>query len=54
MSTFSGVAVFLAGLFGFVFIFFVVCFLLGRVINNEMAREDGQPNKWHGGPVAKG
>jgi hypothetical protein len=50
----NGVAVFLAGLFGFVFIFFGVCFLLGRVINNEMAREDGQPNKWHGGPVATG
>jgi hypothetical protein len=50
----NGVAVFLAGLFGFVFIFFGVCFLLGQVINNEMAREDGQPNKWHGGPVAKG
>jgi hypothetical protein len=50
----NGVAVFLAGLFGFVFIFFGVCFLLGRVINNEMAREDGQPNKWHGGPVEKG
>ncbi len=50
----NGVAVFLAGLFGFVLIFFGVCFLLGRAINNEMAREDGQPNKWHGGPVEKG
>jgi hypothetical protein len=49
----NGVAVFLAGLFGFVLIFFGVCFLLGRVINNEMDREDGQPNKWHGGAVAK-
>jgi hypothetical protein len=49
----NGVAVFLAGLFGFVFIFFGVCFLLGQVINNEMAREDGPPNKWHGGPVEK-
>jgi hypothetical protein len=50
----NGVAVFLAGLFGFVLIFFGVCFLLGKVINNEMTREDGEPNKWHGGPVAKG
>jgi hypothetical protein len=49
----NGVAVFLAGLFGSVFIFFFVCFLLGRVINNEMWREDGQPDKWHGGPAAK-
>jgi hypothetical protein len=43
----NGVAVFLAGLLGFVFIFFGVCFLLGRVINNEMTRQDGEPNKWH-------
>lgn len=43
----NGVAVFLAGLFGFVFVFFFVCFLLGRVFNNEMKREDGAANKWH-------
>lgn len=49
----GGVAVFLAGLFGFVLIFFGVCFLLGRVINNQIAKQDGEPNKWHGGPVAK-
>ena len=49
----SGVSVFLAGLFGVVLIFFGICFMLGRVINNEFAREDGQPNKWHGGAVAK-
>ncbi len=30
----SGIAVFLAGLFGTVLIFFVVCFMLGKVINN--------------------
>ena len=29
----SGVVVFLAGLFGFVFIFFIFCFFMGRVIN---------------------
>ena len=47
----SGVAVFLAGLFGSVLIFFVVCFVLGKVINNGMQAQRGlaQPNKWHGG-----
>ena len=48
----GGVAVFLAGLFGFVLIFFGVCFFLGRVINNQIAKQDGEANKWHGGPVA--
>jgi hypothetical protein len=54
----NGVAVFLAGLFGFVFIFFGVCFLLGKVINNGVqssyVAEYGETNKWHGGPVEKG
>ena len=50
----NGVAVFLAGLFGFVLIFFGVCFFLGRVINTQFAKQDGETNKWHGGPVAKG
>jgi hypothetical protein len=49
----GGVAVFLAGLFGFILIFFGVCFFLGRVINNQITKQDGEPNKWHGGPVAK-
>jgi hypothetical protein len=49
-----GVAVFLAGLFGFVLIFFGVCFFLGRVINTQFAKQDGETNKWHGGPTAKG
>jgi hypothetical protein len=53
----SGIAVFLAGLFGTVLIFFVVCFMLGKVINNGIqasyASDYGEPNKWHGGPAAK-
>jgi hypothetical protein len=49
----GGVAVFLAGLFGFVLIFFGVCFFLGRVINNQISKQDGERTKWHGGPVAK-
>ena len=54
----GGVAVFLAGLFGSVLIFFGVCFLLGRVINTGIQKsyvEDyGEQNKWHGGPAKKG
>jgi hypothetical protein len=54
----SGVAVFLAGLFGTVLIFFGVCFMLGKVINNGIqasyAADYGEPNKWHGGPAEKG
>jgi hypothetical protein len=54
----SGVAVFLAGLFGTVIIFFGVCFMLGKVINNGIqssyTAEYGERNKWHGGPEAKG
>jgi hypothetical protein len=53
----SGVAVFLAGLFGTVLIFFGVCFMLGKVINNGIqasyVSDYGEPNKWHGGPAAK-
>lgn len=42
----NGVAVFLAGLFGSVLIFFVFCFVLGKVINGALEKEDGPPNKW--------
>ena len=53
----NGIAVFLAGLFGTVLIFFGVCFMLGKVINNGIqssyAADYGEPNKWHGGPAAK-
>jgi hypothetical protein len=43
----NGVVVFLAGLMGFLVIFFVVCFGLGKLINGEFAREDGPTDKWH-------
>lgn len=53
----SGIAVFLAGLFGTVLIFFVVCFMLGKVINTGIeasyTSDYGEQNKWHGGPAAK-
>lgn len=43
----GGVAVFLAGLFGFVLIFFFFCYYLGQVINTTFKRQDGPNNKWH-------
>jgi hypothetical protein len=42
-----GVTVFLAGLFGSVLIFFVFCFVLGKVINSAIEKEDGPTNKWN-------
>jgi hypothetical protein len=38
----GGVAVFLAGLFGFVLIFFGFCFVMGRVINSAYESADGK------------
>jgi hypothetical protein len=43
----GGISVFLAGLFGFVLVFFVVCFVIGRVINTAIEKQDGPPNKWN-------
>jgi len=42
----SGVATFLAGLFGFVLIFFLFCFFMGKAINYALLKQDGEPNKW--------
>jgi hypothetical protein len=42
----NGISVFLAGLFGSVLIFFVVCYGLGIVINGIWEKEDGPANKW--------
>lgn len=43
----NGVVVFLAGLFGFVLIFFVFCFVMGKVINSALEKSDGPADKWH-------
>lgn len=43
----SGIAVFLAGLFGSLFVFFFLCFGIGRVINNLWEKQDGPTSKWH-------
>ena len=42
----KGIAVFLAGLFGFVIVFFFVCYGLGIVINGYWVKEDGAATKW--------
>src|ERR1700760_1404446 len=41
----GGVAVFLAGLFGSVFIFFLLCYGLGVLINGGVRKEDGASTK---------
>lgn len=43
----GGIVVFIGGLFGFVLIFFVFCFFLGKVINTGLAKDDGPTDKWH-------
>ncbi|HEY0161895.1 MAG TPA: hypothetical protein VGB69_04400 [Edaphobacter sp.] len=43
----NGIIVFLAGLSGFVLIFFVFCFLMGKVINGALQKADGPTDKWH-------
>jgi hypothetical protein len=42
----SGIAVFLAGLFGTVIIFFFFCYGMGKVINNLWEKQDGAATKW--------
>ncbi len=43
----SGVVVFLVGLAGFLLIFFVFCFGMGKVINSALEKQDGPSDKWH-------
>ncbi|HEX7157804.1 MAG TPA: hypothetical protein VF214_02225 [Edaphobacter sp.] len=49
----NGIVVFLSGLVGSLLVFFLVCFLLGRVINNQIQRADGPADKWHQTPEGK-
>lgn len=42
----GGVIVFLGGLAGFLAVFFLFCFVMGKVINSAFEKEDGPPNKW--------
>jgi hypothetical protein len=43
----GGISVFLAGLFGSVIVFFLFCFVVGRVINTALEKEDGPTTKWN-------
>ena len=43
----GGIIVFLSGLAGFLLIFFVFCFVMGKVINHAFITEDGPVDKWH-------
>jgi len=43
----GGIAVFLAALLGFVLVFFVFCFGMGRLINNTLQEQDGKVTKWN-------
>lgn len=43
----GGITTFLAGLVGSVAVFFLVCFFLGKVINTQLVKDDGAPNKWN-------
>ena len=45
----GGIVTFVAGLSGFLIIFFVFCFFMGKVINYTLAKQDGPVNKWHAG-----
>ena len=43
----GGIITFLAGLSGFVIIFFFFCFAMGKAINYALVKHDGEPDKWH-------
>jgi len=43
----NGVVVFLAGLLGFLAVFFIFCFVMGKVINGALIKADGPVNKWN-------
>jgi hypothetical protein len=47
----GGIVTFLAGLSGFLLIFFVFCFVMGKTINSGILKEDGPADKWHGGAL---
>ncbi len=43
----GGIITFLAGLSGFVIIFFFFCFAMGKAINYALIKHDGPEDKWH-------
>ena len=50
----GGIITFITGLSGFLVIFFVFCFFMGKAINYTLAKEDGPANKWHAGQTELG
>ncbi|HEX4155817.1 MAG TPA: hypothetical protein VHY48_09400 [Acidobacteriaceae bacterium] len=44
-----GIVTFVAGLGGFLVIFFVFCYFMGEAINYTIAKQDGPVDKWHAG-----
>jgi hypothetical protein len=50
----KGIVVFLAGLFGSVLIFFVLCYGLGILINGGIKQEDGPTTKWNSASAVEG
>lgn len=50
----GGIVTFLAGLSGFVIIFFFFCFAMGKAINYALVKHDGPRDKWHAAPVTLG
>lgn len=45
----GGIVTFLAGLSGFLLIFFIFCFVMGKTINTVFLKQDGPADRWHGG-----
>jgi hypothetical protein len=43
----NGIVVFLSGLVGSMVVFFLICYLMGKVINGQLQRADGPADKWH-------
>ena len=50
----SGIITFLAGLSGFVIVFFFFCFAMGKGINYLLLKQDGPRDKWHANEVTLG
>ena len=50
----GGIVTFLAGLAGFVIIFFFFSFAMGKAINYALVKHDGPQDKWHAARVTLG
>jgi hypothetical protein len=43
----KGIVYFLGGLLVSVIMFFLLCFVIGKAINNQFVKDDGPPDQWH-------